>query len=261
MNKPIFQNSEKRKGEVPDAFRRIRATLMERKPKPYDRYTPAGLEEERKEAAKELRDFWYEQRPRDIDRRSKIFEDPYHWSESHYFAAVEMDRREELLHPSEELMRLFVLLSDPPRSESPELIGLTFSIIDWPESNIKQSQLVQMLNPNTLSVLVGSVDGQGIAGLLTEAGQYDLSHRTWLVEKIAEILANGSDGRHLCVSGSEQELGNYLVLNPDSSVIGILRHASSKSAHDIAGYLVRRLEEAKRWIQRTLDALKGEQHA
>ena len=277
-----------RKGEIPDAWKKVRAIQRsfdmraggqdyigyqfgapcyrtrkyEASQDALGRYTTEGLKEMMAEAKEELRLFWHERfyGP----RGTKLFAaEPYHWSERLAFAGFEFEysdpghpNRVEEYYPKEELVRLFVLLSDPDvgHGETQRLIQHTFGRISWSDENIKQGRLVDMLNPDTLAYLVHSVDGGHIAELLNESSRYNHDKNLGLVEKIVATF----DSRCGWASQAERNLGDHLVRYPSSSLIGILRRARSEKAHAIADALIKRLEEARKWIQETLDALKGE---
>jgi hypothetical protein len=208
------------------------------------------------EAKEELRLFWHERFYG--SHRTKLFAEPYRWSERLAFAGFEFEypdpghpNRVEEYYPNENLVRLFVLLSEPHwDKESFFLVSKTFACVNLEDLDfiMNHAQLVRMLDPRPLELLITALSGRQICNMLD--GINLRGPNSTETEKVASWLIQAQD--------KLEELGNHLAIMPRSGYIIRRLQESGENGREAAAQLIAHLENIAKFTKETLDSLKGE---
>ncbi|MBI5227024.1 hypothetical protein HY988_00415 [Candidatus Micrarchaeota archaeon] len=268
--------------EVPDAWRRVRAIQVslemrnprseyagwqcggptyraekyDRKKDPLGKYNTEGLCEMLEEAKEELRIFWHE-RFYGRDGR-KLFVEPYRWSERLAHAGFDFEypgespahsNRTDAVYPTEQQVRLFVVLTGPWSGEALfYAAAITSAVYSAPscvyDRRMDGAQLVRMLDPNALTLLINSLNGRQINELL-----YCIRSKTsslHLIEKIASAMQ---------VQDKAKELGDHFASMHAADLIQAFQAAGENGAK-VAAKIIQHLERIVKYSGETLHELR-----
>ncbi len=288
-----------KKGEVPDVWRKVRAIMssqhmrggkseylgfqfgapcyrrIEYEPKkdPLGVYTNEALVEMLSESEEQLRLFWHNRLNGHVSM--SLFEEPYGWSVHCHRTGIEFEypgrtpaypKRVEEYYPNESIMRLFVLLTEEPFDfECAFLTKATFQTMDGIIDKVDRAKLVRVLHPTPLGRLIHALEGRDVADLLTKCYETD-SHRNSayrnrpLFQKITDVFDKMYLKEKPFSDPTVNGLAEYLILNPDLTVIRILRDVGESGntvAENAFKQIIERMEESARLLNETLDSLRG----